>query len=139
MMRSKVVLPEPLGPRSVKNSPRSTAKSTRSTAVTLPKRLMIDCSLRTGSATGAIPAHPGIEAAARSCKRTLPLPGILRSFDVGPNPLPLLRRGGLVEHMELARLRAAVLEVKFNFIRRQQFTDIDRAAVTGRANNPHIV
>jgi hypothetical protein len=45
MRRSMVVLPEPLGPRSAKNSPRSIARSMRSTAVTVPKRFVTDCSL----------------------------------------------------------------------------------------------
>ena len=44
MMRSSVVLPEPLGPSSAKNSSCSIARSMRSTAVTGPKRLVTDCS-----------------------------------------------------------------------------------------------
>ena len=35
-MRSKVVLPQPEGPSSAKNSPRPTSRSTPSTAFTVP-------------------------------------------------------------------------------------------------------
>src|SRR5579885_3715626 len=40
IMRRMVVLPQPLGPSSVRNSPRSTASVILSTAVTCPKRLV---------------------------------------------------------------------------------------------------
>src|SRR5262245_1849357 len=40
IMRSEVVLPQPDGPSSEKNSPRATSMVTLSTAATLPKRLV---------------------------------------------------------------------------------------------------
>ncbi len=55
MMRSSVVLPEPLGPSSAKNSSCSIARSMRSTAVTGPKRLVTDfnASVALGTVTPA--------------------------------------------------------------------------------------
>ena len=40
IIRSRVVLPQPLGPSSEKNSPRRIASDTSSTAVRSPKRLL---------------------------------------------------------------------------------------------------
>src|SRR3954452_18177871 len=53
MIRSVVVLPEPEGPRSVKNSPSPTVRSTSSTATTSPYVLRIP-STRTSAAKAAL-------------------------------------------------------------------------------------
>src|SRR4249920_2718673 len=45
-----VVLPQPLGPSSVTNSPGATVRSIASTAVSAPKRLVSDASCSAGSA-----------------------------------------------------------------------------------------
>ncbi len=42
IIRSIVVLPEPDGPSSAKNSPAAMSSDTSSTAVTVPKRLVTD-------------------------------------------------------------------------------------------------
>src|SRR5205823_1429695 len=63
---SSVVLPQPDGPSSAKNSPRSIDKNTRSTAVTAPNRLLaplISRSAIPGSAAG-LHAGPGAGAGA---------------------------------------------------------------------------
>src|SRR5438105_5485030 len=49
MMRSKVVLPQPEGPRKVTSSPRSTASPIVSSAVKRPKVLRMPSSLKNGS------------------------------------------------------------------------------------------
>jgi len=57
-MRSVVVLPQPLGPSSVKNSPRSMSSVSSRTAVNSPKRF-VTASRRT-LVRGAVPrASPG--------------------------------------------------------------------------------
>src|SRR6266403_3568764 len=53
MMRSKVVLPQPEGPRKVTSSPRSTASPMVSRAVKRPKVLRMPSSLKNGSRMGA--------------------------------------------------------------------------------------
>src|SRR5262245_41911864 len=62
-MRSTVLLPQPEGPRSERNSPRSTSRETSSTATTAPKVLRSRRTLSAGRArltvAGALPARPG--------------------------------------------------------------------------------
>src|SRR3984893_13977714 len=62
--RNKVVLPQPEGPSSAKNSPASTASDTRSTAATMPKRLLAPMISRTGISRSAARLHaaPGAGA-----------------------------------------------------------------------------
>src|SRR5437879_4630062 len=50
IMFSVVVLPQPLGPSRVTNSPSATARSIASTAVDVPKRLVRPASCSAGSA-----------------------------------------------------------------------------------------
>src|SRR5438309_2020637 len=50
IMFSVVVLPQPLGPRSVTNSPCATRRLIASTAVAAPKRLVSPASCKAGSA-----------------------------------------------------------------------------------------
>src|SRR5712692_2067879 len=56
MMRSRVVLPQPLGPRSATSSPARTSRSTASTTVTSPKRWVMPSSRRTWPRRPAAPA-----------------------------------------------------------------------------------
>src|ERR1700722_4119624 len=58
-MRSSVVLPHPLGPRSTKNSPSATVRSTSRTAVTRPRSKDLLTPLTTMPAM----ADPSLEAA----------------------------------------------------------------------------
>src|SRR5829696_6616967 len=64
MSRSIVVLPEPDGPRSEKNSPRRTSSSTPSTAATSPNRFTTPMARTSKSAT---PASVEAGTSARSC------------------------------------------------------------------------
>src|SRR3984885_5108617 len=59
IMRSRVVLPHPLGPRSTKNSPSATVRSTSRTAVTRPRSKDLLTPLTTMPAM----ADPSLEAA----------------------------------------------------------------------------
>src|SRR5260370_31021621 len=64
--RNSVVLPQPDGPSSAKNSPASTASDTRSTAATAPNRLLAPMISRTGISPSAARLHaaPGAGAPA---------------------------------------------------------------------------
>src|SRR5256886_16578640 len=84
---SSVVLPQPDGPSSAKNSPRSIDKNTRSTAVTAPNRLLaplISRSAIPGSAAG-LHAGPGAGAGALIRARS-------RQVDI-KQPFQRFRRG----------------------------------------------
>src|SRR5436305_15242926 len=81
---SSVVLPQPDGPSSAKNSPRSIDKNTRSTAVTAPNRLLaplISRSAIPGSAAG-LHAGPGAGAGAliRARSRQVDIKQLLQRF-----------------------------------------------------------
>src|SRR5580704_10424456 len=55
MMRSSVLLPQPDGPRTLKNSPRVTWRSTPASASTpVAKRLVTPCSSRIGALLGPL-------------------------------------------------------------------------------------
>src|SRR5947208_13159091 len=69
--RSVVVLPEPDGPRSVKNSPAGISRSTRSTATTSPYVLRIPASRTSISAAGTGCAAGSESASAGVAKRFL--------------------------------------------------------------------
>src|SRR3989454_1279773 len=69
--RSVVVLPEPEGPRSVKNSPAGISRSTRSTATTSPYVLRIPASRTSISAAGMGCAVGSDSASAGVAKRFL--------------------------------------------------------------------
>ena len=62
-----------------------------------------------------------------------------RRLYIRPDPFPFFRRRRLVEHVQLPRVGAAVLEVELIFILRQDGTQIDHAAVAGGADNPHVI
>src|SRR5438445_3319332 len=62
----KVVLPQPDGPSSAKNSPASTASDTRSTAATAPKRLLAAMISRTGMSCSAARLHTAPGAGAQA-------------------------------------------------------------------------
>src|SRR2546423_12867552 len=87
---SSVVLPQPDGPSSAKNSPRSIDKNTRSTAVTAPNRLLaplISRSAIPGSAAG-LHAGPGAGAGAliRARSRQVDIKQLFQRFRRGGAP-----------------------------------------------------
>ena len=57
IMRNVVVLPQPDGPSSEKNSPSPMMRSTRSTAVTSPRREWNRLAIPTSSIAGTVPAE----------------------------------------------------------------------------------
>src|SRR5438105_9429066 len=87
IMRSNVVLPQPDGPNSTRNSPSSVAKSTPSTARTSPSK----CLIRERTSTVAMPCpQPSAGAADQSLVAPLLEDGLDLALGVGHH---LLRAG----------------------------------------------
>src|SRR5688572_4017689 len=120
MIRSIVVLPEPEGPSRAKNSACSTARSSARTASTRPKRLATARASRTGL-TAPGPAGRGRSPSARSAA-----PRRSGRLDLGPDPLPLLRRGRRVELVEAVDRAGLVEEQGLDVALRDQLAHVDR-------------
>src|SRR4051794_9325336 len=91
--RNNVVLPQPDGPRSAKNSPGSTASDISSTAVVAPKRLVAPVISRSGI--------EGLQAPLPRCGRGAN-PSITAGFDAHPGAAarPLVSARGRQVHVE---------------------------------------
>src|ERR1700675_4120073 len=86
IMRSTVLLPQPDGPRSERNSPGAASSETSSTATTRPKVFRSRRTARDGSAPALPAGAPGAPAPAAS-----PAPGRRSPCDLAPPALRPLR------------------------------------------------
>ena len=100
IIRSVVVLPQPLGPSMVKNSPSPISRSSASTAVRSPNRLLTSRSSTAGAPSPARAAFPSVGF---TCSLSACLPPAIR---FQPSPWTLARAIGGRSHQALAPLSA---------------------------------